>query len=270
MVVNTIPERLASIGFSGYEARAYAALLSKNPVTAYELAKTSGIPTSKIYEVLSRLTGRKVVSALGEDGAKKYIPLDPDEFIAEFRSGMEANLEALKEDLHQISGGAAVSYIWNILDHGYLMEKAHRTILDAKKDLLVSIWKEELSLLEAFFRAAEGKGVRIAMIHFGPPSVKIGQVYPHPIEETLYKEKGGRGLVIVADSEIALMGNVHEGNKVEGAWSTNKGFVTLAEDYIKHDIYIMKVVRRFNRELIEKFGGRYEHMRNVFEDKERT
>jgi hypothetical protein len=150
------------------------------------------------------------------------------------------------------------------------LEKAHRTILDAKKDLLVSIWKEELALLEAFFKTAREKGVRIAMVHFGVPSVRIGQVYPHPIEETLYKEKGGRGLVIVADSEIALMADVHADDKVEGAWSTNKGFVVLAEDYIKHDIYIMKVVKRFNRELVEKFGARYEHMRDVFEDKERT
>jgi sugar-specific transcriptional regulator TrmB len=270
MGVNNITERLTHIGFSGYEAKAYAALLSKNPITAYELAKTAGIPTSKIYEVLSRLSQKRVVSTLGEDGARKYVPLDPDEFIAEFRSGMEANLKALGEDLHQLTHETAVSYIWNILDHGYLMEKAHRTILDAKKDLLVSIWKEELALLDAFFEAAEGKGVRIAMVHFGVPSVRIGQVYPHPIEETLYKEKGGRGLVIVADSEIALMADLHEGDKVEGAWSTNKGFVTLAEDYIKHDIYIMKVVRRFNRELIDKFGARYEHMRDVFEDKERT
>ena len=84
MVVNTIPERLAHIGFSKYEAKAYVSLLSKNPVSAYELAKASGIPTSKIYEVLSRLSEKRAVSTLGDEGTKKYIPVEPDEFIAGF------------------------------------------------------------------------------------------------------------------------------------------------------------------------------------------
>ncbi len=270
MVVNTIPERLAHVGFSKYEAKAYVSLLSKNPATAYELAKASGIPTSKIYEVLSRLSEKRAVSVLGEEGTKKYIPVEPDEFIAGFRNGIEMNLQALKEDLSQLSNKAAVSYIWNIVDHEYLMEKAHRTILDARKTILVSIWKEELASLDVFLKAAEEKGVRVAMVHFGMPAVSIGQVYPHPIEETLYKEKGGRGLVIVADSEIAMMATIYKNDKVEGAYSTNRGFVTLAEDYIKHDVYIMKVVKRFNKELIDKFGPRYEKMRDVFDDKERT
>jgi sugar-specific transcriptional regulator TrmB len=268
MVVNSVANRLTSIGFSTYEARAYIALIRENPLTAYELAKSSGIPTSKIYEVLTRLTEKKVVSTLQDEGTPRYFPMQVDEFIERFRNGMESNLKALGDDLANLPGKATVSYVWNILDHGYLIEKAHRTILDARKTLLVSIWKEELASLAPFFRRAEEKGIRIAMVHFGVPAIRIGQVYPHPIEETLYKEKGGRGLVIVSDSETALMATVHEDDLVEGAWSTNKGFVTLAEDYIKHDIYIMKVVRRFNKALIEKFGPRYERMRDVYEDKE--
>ena len=60
MVVNIV-KRLTGIGLSEYEARAYVALIEKNPVTAYELAKTSGIPTSKIYEVISRLSEKELV-----------------------------------------------------------------------------------------------------------------------------------------------------------------------------------------------------------------
>src|SRR5512146_1262395 len=123
MVVNTITSRLAQIGLSDYEARAYVALLIKNPASAYEIAKNSGIPTSTIYEVLSRLSEKKVVSTLGEYGARKYMPLEPDELLAGFRNGMETNLKALGEELSQLSKGTAVSYIWNILDHKYLVEK---------------------------------------------------------------------------------------------------------------------------------------------------
>lgn len=56
---------------------------------------------------------------------------------------------------------------------------------------------------------------------------------------------------------------------MEGAWSTNRGFVTLAEDYIKHDVYIMKIVNRFNGLLVERFGENYVLLRDVFTDGER-
>ena len=55
---------------------------------------------------------------------------------------------------------------------------------------------------------------------------------------------------------------------VEGAWSLNRGFVTLAEDYIKHDIYIMKIVERFDPELQARFGPGYEKLRDVWNDEE--
>ncbi|MBW2364395.1 MAG: hypothetical protein JRF25_04815 [Deltaproteobacteria bacterium] len=98
--------------------------------------------------------------------------------------------------------------------------------------------------------------------------MRAGQIFKHPIEDTIYNEKGGRGFVIIADSKEALMATVFEENRVEGAWSVNKGFVTLAEDYVKHDIYIMKIVRRFDRQLIERFGENYVKLRDIFNDEE--
>ncbi len=62
------------------------------------------------------------------------------------------------------------------------------------------------------------------------------------------------------------MGTVSKDNKVEGAWSMNRGFVMMAEDYIKHDVYIMKIVGRFSGLLRKKFGSRYEKLRDIFKD----
>ena len=48
----------------------------------------------------------------------------------------------------------------------------------------------------------------------------------------------------------------------------NRGFVTLAEDYIKHDVYMMKIVRRFDTTLKGRFGYKYEKLRDIFKDEE--
>jgi len=64
------------------------------------------------------------------------------------------------------------------------------------------------------------------------------------------------------------MGTDSAPGATSGAYSTNPGFVTLAEDYIKHDIYVMKMLKRYGREMTSRFGPHYEHLRNVFSDEE--
>ena len=46
---------LQQLGFSEYEARAYLALLQRNPLNGYELAKVSGLPRANVYAVLQKL-----------------------------------------------------------------------------------------------------------------------------------------------------------------------------------------------------------------------
>jgi hypothetical protein len=149
-----------------------------------------------------------------------------------------------------------------------LVEKSRRLIAGAKETILLSVWRQELAAIGDVLLEAHERGVKIAVIHFGQPTTRIGTVFVHPIEDTLYTEKGGRGYALVVDSGSALMGTVFETGDVEGAWSTNRGFVMLAEDYIKHDIYIMKIVNRFDKELIATFGEKYKYLRDIFTDKE--
>ncbi|MFO0753225.1 MAG: helix-turn-helix domain-containing protein [Thermodesulfovibrionales bacterium] len=270
MVVNKITLHLMEIGFSEYEARTYVALLGNNPATAYELARTSGVPSSKIYQVLAKLLERGVASALGEEGTKRYVPLEPGEFIEGHRSRTEATLKSLKQELTSVGKEAGMSYIWNIGDYGYLMDKAARMIRDARETILLSVWPEEAAALASLLKEAERRKVRIAAVHFGAPALDAGQVFPHPIEDTLYAEKGGRGLVLVVDAKEVLMGTLFEDDRVEGAWSMNRGFVALAEDYMKHDIYIMKIVQRFDGDLIRRFGARYAKLRDIFRNEEES
>ena len=263
MVVKSILKKLISIGFSEYEAKAYTGLLKTNPVTAYELSKTTGLPSSKIYHVLERLTKRGIVQLIEKENKKRYIPLEPDRMIEEYRANTETTLKELKEGLSKIDQETEISYVWNVNDYSKLLEKAKSIISDSKKTLLISIWKEEMDLLYDTLKEAKRNKVKIAVIHYGKSEKEIGQVFKHPIEHTIYKEKGGRGLVIIADSKESLMGTVYKNNKVEGAWSMNNGFVMLAEDYVKHDIYIMKIVERFNKLLIDTFGKEYFMLRDI-------
>ena len=267
MVVNII-EKLKNLGFSEYESRAYIGLLESHPATAYELAKNSGLPTSKIYEVLSRLLEKNMVLEMIENNKKRYIPLEPQEFLENYQQMMDDTIGSLRSQLPLISKESNVSYIWNIRNYNDLMDKAARSIQKAKHTLLCSTWRRELAGLIGYLEERAKKNVKIALVHFGKPDKQVGQVYLHPIEDTLYQEKGGRGFTLVVDNKEAFVATINENKQVEGAWSRNNGFVTLAEDYIKHDIYIMKIVQRFDQDLIRRFGKKYHLLRDIFKNKE--
>lgn len=270
MVENTdfILLELMKLGLSAYEVKAYLSLLDENPATAYEIGKASGIPTSKVYEVLKKLVRKGIVSVIDAGRTRRYIPLAADEFLNRHKNMMEKTIDSLRTELSVVKGKQGFSYIWNITDYGYLMYKVKEAIGGAKRTILLSIWEKELVLIEHELRDAMKKGVKVVILHFGSPKVKIGQMYPHPIEDTIYQEKGGRGLVVVVDSSEILTGTISASNRTEGAWSMNRGFVTLAEDYIKHDIYIMKIVKRFDRTLKESFGVKYAKLRDIFSDED--
>ena len=263
MVVNII-DRLREIGLTEYEARAYVALLHSNPVTAYEAAKNAGIPTSKIYQVMARLIEKGAAIEVRDQTRRKYVPMDPDELINQYRSTFESNLENLEQGLKSLGESAEISYIWNFTNYDEFTRHVSRSIESAGEFILLSAWDEELARFCPLLTHKEKEKIRIAVVDFGETACTAGQHFLHPIEDTIYAEKGGRGFTLVVDSKQAVVATIHSDARVEGAWSKNPGFVTLAEDYIKHDIYIMKIVQRIDSQLVDIFGKKYQKLRDVF------
>lgn len=257
-------------GLSEYEARVYVAFLKKNPSTAYEAAREAGVPTSKVYETVARLEHKGILTPFGEEEARsrRYVPQSAEEYLHTSRQIMDRTLETLGREFLEMRTQSPVSFIWNISDYEALMDRVKRMLLKAEDSLLISLWKQEADRLGGLIAKADVRGVRTAVVHYGQTELKAGQVFMHPVGETHFDGKGGRSIVVVSDSGEAVMGTIRPDESVEGAYSTSMGFVDLAEDYVKHDIYMMKIITRFDPHLRERFGSRYEMLRDVFSDRE--
>jgi len=259
-------EKLRSLGFTTNEAKAYVALLGCEPASAYEIAKQAGLPTSKIYETAARLTNRGVFQASEDDsGNLLYYAINPRDLMESIRSKTIMETEQLLPELQKIPANSQSNLIWPLLDATQVQSRAIDLIHQAKRSILISLWPEELTWAEPALRTAEARDVSIALVHFGKTGVTIGATYHHPVERTLYAEKGGRGLTLVVDGNEVVIANFKIGDVVEGAWSRNESFVTVAEDYVKHDVYITKVTRFLGPEMVERFGEDYRILRNVFD-----
>lgn len=259
-------DQLKTLGFTTNEAKAYIALLGCEPASAYEVAKQAGLPTSKIYEVVARLTNRGVFQASEDDaGNLHYYAMNPRDLMASIRSKTIMETEQLLPELQKITANSQSNLIWPLLDAAQIQSRTIELLHQAKQSILISLWPEELSWAEPALRAAENRDVRIALVHFGKPVITIGATYHHPVERTLYAEKGGRGLTVVVDGSQVVIANFKIGDVVDGAWSRNESFVTVAEDYVKHDVYITKVTRFLGPEVVERFGEDYRKLRDVFD-----
>lgn len=258
--------RLREIGLGEYEAKLYLALVKRHPAGGYELARASGVPSSKVYEVLGRLREKELVFVTDGGRATRYIPADPDEFVERYARRMTRALEGLKQDLRAVGSDDQVGYVWNIHGREALLERALHLLGRGEQTALVSAWDEELTVLADAIAAAHGRGMRVAVIDYGALAIEADAVYPHPIKDTIHGEKGGRGLTMCVDSRVALVGLVTDGG-ASGAWSSNSGFVGAVEDYLKHDIYVQKIVGRFNDLLVRTYGRNYARWRDVYSDR---
>lgn len=258
--------QLQKLGFSQYESKAYMALLRNPRVSAYELARQSGIPPSKIYEVVEKLQVKELVVALEEGGSTRYAALDPEEAVARFRRSYNEVFDSVGSQLKRITktdqGGAA--YVWSLGGRKDICGKAVDMLASAEREVFLAVWSQELPGLLPALEDADSRGAAIALCLYGTGDPGVGIVYHHPTDQVVLRDQGARRLVLTVDDREALVAYFPEKGEASAHWSRNPGFIQMTKDYIRHDIWIIKVVRRFEGPINEVFGENREKLREIF------
>lgn len=89
METEKIIKSLGQLNLTSYETKSYLALLGKDNLTAIEVARVSGVPRGRIYEVLNNLL-EKGLCLLKPDKVKKYRAVDPEVFRAKIEDRIKA------------------------------------------------------------------------------------------------------------------------------------------------------------------------------------
>lgn len=80
-----INKELQRFGFSQYEIKVYREVLKNFPITIYEICKKSGVPKSKIHEVVAELLDKKAVCT-ATLVPLTYVPFPIEDLINRLRS----------------------------------------------------------------------------------------------------------------------------------------------------------------------------------------
>lgn len=244
-------DKLVKLGFSEYEAKTYAALLRKSPVSGYELAKLSGVPRSMIYEVVGKLTARGAAMLLQTGGSTKYAPVPAEEFLDHLQQEHEALVESLKEDLSSFASAPDLDYVWNIEGHGNIIARAREMIGKAQSQIYLALLPATFPDLQPSLAEATQRGVRAVVYSTAELDLPNGQVVvAHVAEETLEQARG-LGLILAIDGEEVLIGEWLTAVHARASWTSDPLFVFIAEHHLRTDLYLPEILALLGEQALE-------------------
>jgi sugar-specific transcriptional regulator TrmB len=241
---------LEQVGFSTYEARVYLGLLQQNPVTGYQLSKLSGVPRSRIYETLERLVAKRYAVALQTEPVE-YSPLPAHELAAYLQEQFDATLSKLEAELKKVSTAQAMESMWNLRGREDILRRVRRMIAQAEESIYLVGWGATIQELQQELEAADRRGIRIVLITCGESTFELGKHYHHAFETELVQQCD-TSLNVVVDGMEALVGQTEPAETCQAAWSHSPALVLVTEEYIRHEVYLHKIIERFGPTMAAK------------------
>ncbi len=232
-------ELLKGAGLSGYEAKAYLALLAGGvPMNGYEVAKASGVPRSTVYETLGKLVARGAAFEVTDDGEGiSYVSLPTEALIGRLRRQANETIGGLEQVLPMIGPPLAARVVQHLTGRAEVITRAIDVIESARRTLWLSIWPQEAGELLPAVDAAVGRGVDAFTIAYGDVGPLRGRVWAHSYSapEVVEARLACRLSIVVADHEQAIIGGV-TADAVWGMWSDDRAVSLLAAEHVRHDI----------------------------------
>ena len=242
--METMIQIMKKYDFSEMETRVYTTLLEKGNLTGYEVSKISGVPRSKVYNILEKLLKKNLI-VVNKSEPKLYHAISANEFLEK------------------------LDMLWKVDGIEYVLDKAEHLVKNAKESLLIQVWHENLtdSLLKAL-QQAEKKVDKFVLILFSSTheyDLPLEKYYIHGFETDKLDDFGARWINIVADEQEVVFGTINEElQSTDVTWTKNHAMVNLAKEYVKHDAYTLKVSAESSEELKAKYGENFEGIRKIY------
>ena len=141
-------DRLVRLGLTTYEARAYVALVRRDSYTAAQVARQSGLPRQRIYDVLSTLVEKGLASAR-PGTVVKYAAIAPDLAIERLVASRRLAMADLERDANELVAALSpefaagqthsdpLEYIEVLRDRGAINERFAELQAGVKREILV-------------------------------------------------------------------------------------------------------------------------------------
>jgi len=230
---------LTDLGLTEYEAKVYIGLVESGPTTASDLSDFSGVPHSRIYDVLSKLESRGWIES--QSGRPtRYRAKSPSEVVRLHRIKKEEKLkeasETIRQELEPLfeeDGGMEKPDVWTIRGTKEILSRIKEMIDSAEMEILISMpyFSNKFSQLERSIPILEAKDVDVKIL----TSEKNEFTEEIDLEDDIeIKERDplfGGGIIV--DGRETLLVLKSEGG-IFAIWSEEVGLTKFAEEYFEY------------------------------------
>ncbi len=246
---------LDKIGLTSYEIRTFTALLKAGEITASELSQKSGVPYSKIYEVLGTLEEK---GWAGSDDSRptKYFAKSPSTALdttkqkkeQEFKENQNIILNELIP-LYEKSGTSERPDIWVLSGTVNIASKVLEMVELCKNEVLIAIPKASEDLVKQALpklRLLHDKGVDVTILtsdNLDKESLKaITRVAKVKVKKGLF----GGGIISDKRYVVILLGpEVSDSTSADmvAIWADHAGLAGFAREYFEYLLKDSKEVK---------------------------
>ena len=246
---------LENIGLTSYEIRSYTTLLKEREINASEISEKSGVPYSKIYEILGALEEK---GWIGSDDSRptKYFAKSPTTALETTKQSAEN--EFLKNrsvilteltSLYEKSGTSEKPDIWVISGAMNIVAKIMELVENCRSEVLIAIPQAGEEIVKQSLpklRQLNEKGVKITILtsdKLDKESVKaISRIAKIKIKSGLF----GGGIISDKRYVVILMGPEISGSKttdIVAIWADHAGLAGFAKEYFEYLLKDAKEVK---------------------------
>lgn len=228
---------LTRLGFTQYEAQAYAALVGQAALTGAEVGRRASMPPSKVYETLGRLEARGAV-LVNRSEPVRYTALPHTALLKELRERFDADLAAAETALEQLPVQREPGLVWSLSGREAIVQAIGRTITHAQHTIFAGLWDEELDTLGPLLEEASARGIETHVAIYGT-RILTG---PHSYDmaecgaSARLRLSGRRLAVVAADDNDAVVAEFGDRTPDQATLTTNPVIALLAVEYVKADV----------------------------------
>lgn len=245
--MDKIVEKLQEFNFTKIEAEVYVCLLKNKQLNGSQVSKLLGLSRTSVYAALDSLYEKGYVYMLPGEPTE-YKVQDPKQLIDSIKKNYSNSIDYLDKNLSEFEVDKAEEQFWNIKGYDNFISNTKRLLLSAEKEVYIStnfdlqLFKEELILLEE-------RNIRIIVFSFeqlNTSGLKV-ELYHH---DTKNIHCSARRWMMVIDNKKAFIANENKFNEIFGTFTENSLMVSITTEHIHHDIYLLKLKRKYNKSIV--------------------
>jgi len=237
---------LEKIGLTSYEIKTYSALLKTGQINASDLSQKSGVPYSKIYEVLGTLEEKGWIGS-DESRPTQYFAKPPSTAVENTRQAQEAEFKnnesaILKEltPLYEQSGTSERPDIWVLSGVVNIASKILEMVDSCRDEVLIAIPKVAEDLAKEALpklRLLHDRGVDITILVSEDANSEILKALSRVAKVKIKNGLFGGGVISDKRYVVILLGEdlgTSGSTEAVAIWADHSGLAGFAREYFEY------------------------------------